>query len=59
MEWRDELTHKAQGIFSIFQTDPPSPKTALLIPKKEPVTFIQFIKKMFSVPEPGSKVRPQ
>ena len=57
MEWRDELTHKSQGKFSLFHSKPP--RSELLIPKKRPGSLIEAIKKMFSVPEPGSKMRPQ
>jgi len=57
MEWRDELKHKQQDNFSIFHSK--SSKSELLIPKKAPGSLIEAIKKMFSVPEPGSKMRPQ
>jgi hypothetical protein len=57
MEWRDQLTHKVQENFSIFHSK--EPRTELLIPKKAPGSLIEAIKKMFSVPEPGSNMRPQ
>jgi len=57
MEWRNELTHKPQENFSIFHSK--HPRSELLIPKKKSGSLIEAIKKMFSVPEPGSKMRPQ
>jgi hypothetical protein len=56
MEWRDELKHKPQGKFSIFHSK--SSRSELLIPKKSPGSLMEAIKKMFAVPEPGSKMRP-